>query len=167
MKKYFGLLLAGLLVVSFNSMAYGFSEKIESVCLRNQEPVVPESSSNPLPQEPQKGGLVPCLVSCFYGPRIGLELNEGKSVEPMELIYFLGGPFTLYASWELAGKTNGANGCFASCCLGPRVGSQLHERKIRTMEWLQLIGIGTIIIAYEAYSGKTMIEIEEAENLRR
>ncbi len=79
--------------------------------------------------------------------------------------------------------------------MGPRVGTQLHERKIRFKEWLGLIPFAAVTIhvfmakdpststilmeaslagiiarilpALEAFGGKTMRDIDRLENLRR
>ncbi len=56
----------------------------------------------------------------------------------------------------------------ATCCLGSRVGLEMNEgRKIRLMEWLQLVisPIPQIWMAIEAYDGKTMSEIAASEGL--
>ncbi len=34
----------------------------------------------------KKGGVVPGLVACCFGPRVGLEMNEGRKVRTMEWI---------------------------------------------------------------------------------
>lgn len=57
-----------------------------------------------------------------------------------------------------------------SFCIGPRVGLEMNDgRKIRTVEWFLLAPIVSIvpavIISAEAYSGKTMSEIAQEENL--
>lgn len=36
-----------------------------------------------------KGGLGPCLATCCFGPRVGLEMNDGKSVRLMEWLTLL------------------------------------------------------------------------------
>lgn len=130
-----------------------------------------------LPSE-KKGGLNPCLASFCIGPRVGLEMNEGKKIQTSEWIGF-GGQLlgsihpslpTLargYMAYDTGGKQNSMTGFFASFFIGPRVGQELHERKIRTKEWLTFCGIGTCLIGWEAYKGKTMTEIEVAEGLRK
>ena len=126
--------------------------------------------------EEKKGGPVPGLVSFFLGPRIGLEMNEGEEVEGIEgaivLDYVVtGGLVRLYVAYDHGYKSAGLSGCLASCCLGPRVGRELPERNIRTKEWLQLIPVVGIVprvlIAVEAYDGKTMTEIAEEEGLSK
>ncbi len=126
----------------------------------------------------EKGGVMPCLASFFIGPRVGLEMNEGKQIETIEWIHFgsnfvpyVGLVVKAYTSYEIGGKTNGAGGFFASCCIGPRVGAELNYRKIRTLEWLRLVPCINIYpfikIPLEAYQGKTMTEIEQKEGLRK
>lgn len=133
----------------------------------------------PEEQPVKKGGLNPCLTSVFIGPRVGLEINEGKKIQTIEWIGFFGsyaGGYVhssipvltrTYMAYDTGGKKNGFTGFAASYCIGPRVGAQLHERKIRTREWLQFCVIGTCLIGWEAYQGKTMTDIEVAEGLRK
>ncbi len=111
----------------------------------------------------EKGGVMPALASCFLGPRVGLEMNEGKPIDTFEIIGFFISPVRAIPGFKASGITGGLIGC----CLGPRVGGQINERKIRTNEYLQLCCIGRIMISYEAYSGKTMTEIEQKEGLRK
>lgn len=137
------------------------------------------AQEEPEEQPVKKGGLNPCLTSVCIGPRVGLEMNEGKKIETSEWIGFLGGfvggyvhPSVsalaqAYMAYDTGGKKNGMTGFAASYCIGPRVGAQLHERKIRTNEWLRFCGIGTCLIGWEAYQGKTMTDIEVAEGLRK
>ena len=129
-----------------------------------------------------KGGINPCLASCCIGPRVGLEMNEGKEIVTSEWIGF-GGSFLYlvhsslpmigraYMAYDRGATTNGVEGFFASYFLGPRVGNELDHRKIRTMEWLRLVPCvniyPAIAISLEAYNGKTMSEIEVKENLRK
>jgi len=116
-------------------------------------------------------------TSCCIGPRVGLEKNEGKPIESNEWIYFIGAfvPYVgvlivAFAAWDIGGD-NGFKGFLASCCIGPRVGEQLHERKIRSAEWLMVIPVIGLIpramVALEAGQGKTMKEIEKEENLKK
>lgn len=135
-----------------------------------------------------RGGFVPCLATCLVGPRVGLEMNEGKELYDTEWILLganvLGsvvgptsiGPLVstagrLYAAYEMGGKKNGFKGALASYFIGPRVGYELHYRKIRRKELFLIIPCINIIpavsIALEAYHGMTMSEIEKKENLRR
>lgn len=124
-----------------------------------------------------KGGVAPCLATCFLGPRVGVEMNEGSKIRNAEWIGLIGNfvfsPVgTLYlaidpttgksmnqvrAAENLGGvavkapapKTKGGPMSFlTSCCLGPRVALEANDgRKIRTMEWLGLIPVINIIPA--------------------
>lgn len=137
----------------------------------------------------EKGGFVPCLATCMIGPRVGLEMNEGKDINQSEWIMLggqvVGGGVTgsmvslgssiitgtrAYMAYDMGNK-NGFEGVLASYCLGPRVGNELDYRKIRTKEWLSLVPCVNIypliVIPYEAYQGKTMTDIEIAEGLRK
>ncbi|MDO9548636.1 MAG: hypothetical protein Q7J65_06715 [Candidatus Marinimicrobia bacterium] len=140
----------------------------------------PKTVSNP-------GGLGPALASCLIGPRVGLEMNEGNNEIHLSEWIALGGlivggsakwPFTVagnmiangtraYMAYDRGGINNSFEGALAGFFLGPRVGNELHYRKIRTNEWLQLCCIGKILITIEAYEGKTMSEIEIEEGLRK
>ena len=121
-----------------------------------------------------KGGAGPCLASCCLGPRIGLEMNEGMDIELVEflrLVPAINGAITLWIAYDYGYKTAGMKGCLTSCCIGPRVGRELNERKIRSMELMRLIPIVNlypwVATSLEAMSGRTMTEIEEEENLKR
>ena len=141
-------------------------------------------------QEIQKrGGFRSGLKSLFFGPRVGLEANENKSVTFIEKANLLVplAPFQAYS-------VNGIKGFAASAFFGPRVGMEIKERKIRRKEWLGLIPVigvayhlsaskpstSTVLVevavaallsriwsAFEAFRGRTMTEIESAENLKR
>lgn len=137
----------------------------------------------------KKGGVGPCLATCCIGPRVGLEMNEGKDINQAEWInlggQLVGGSLSVicclgstisvgtgvYMAYDMGAKENGIAGFFASCCIGPRVGNELDYRKIRTKEWLTLVPCASIYpmitIPLEAYNGKTMTEIEVAEGLRK
>jgi len=141
-------------------------------------------------QDKQKpGGLRSGLKSLFFGPRVGLEANENQPVTFVEKanLFVPLAPFQVYSE-------NGIKGFAASAFFGPRVGKEIKERKIRKVEWLGLVPVigvtyhlmtshpskTTVLIevasaallsrllpAIEAFRGKTMTEIERAENLKR
>ncbi|MFH1897682.1 MAG: hypothetical protein ABH886_05515 [Candidatus Desantisbacteria bacterium] len=115
----------------------------------------------------KKGGTVPAIASCLLGPRIGLEMNEGSSIRTEEWVNEYLFPIIPFEAFD----KNGMKGCLTSCCICPRAGLEIKERKIRTVELMQLIPfVGFIpraMIAVEAYQGKTMTEIEKAENLKK
>ena len=137
------------------------------------------------------GGFGPALASCLLGPRVGLEMNEGIEEIHLSEWIALGGSLVAgsatgillpignviytgtraYMAYEMGGKNNGFEGALAAFCIGPRVGNELHYRKIRNKEWLLLIPCINIYplisIPLEAYHGKTMTEIEIAEGLRK
>jgi len=142
-----------------------------------------------------KGGLEPCLASACIGPRVGLEMNEGKPIALSEWLTPYGTGITLgvigmalsetagpagplifigtraYMAYATGGRANGMSGFFASFCLGPRIGAELGERRTRDKESQLLIPCVDISpclsISMEAYQGKTMTEIEVAEGLRK
>jgi len=115
----------------------------------------------------KKGGPMPAVASCLLGPRIGLEMNEGSSIRTEEWINAFLFPIIPFEALD----KNGMKGCLTSCCICPRAGLELKERKIRTLEWMQLVPVvGLVtraIIVAETYQGKTMTEIEKAENLKK
>tara|TARA_B100002003_G_scaffold229836_1_gene239497 strand:+ start:852 stop:1265 length:414 start_codon:yes stop_codon:yes gene_type:complete len=113
-------------------------------------------------EEQSKGGVVPAAVSCMVGPRVGLEMNEGIPVETTEWLGLVFFPIRALPGYQDSGVTGALIGAF----LGPRVGGQYSYRNVRTKEWLGLL-IGPILPALEAFQGKTMTEIEEAEGLRK
>lgn len=117
--------------------------------------------------ETKKGGATAFAASCCLEPRIGLELNEGVPIRVEEWVHIFLFPIVSFEAYD----KNGLSGAAASCCLGPRVGMELNERKIRTLEWMQLapyVGfIPRAIMAVEAYQGKTMTEIEQEEGLKK
>ncbi|UCH62221.1 MAG: DUF2380 domain-containing protein [Fidelibacterota bacterium] len=133
-----------------------------------------------------KGGLGPCLASAYIGPRVGLEMNEGKEIQTSEWIGLAGKLIAgasnfanldvtfwtqSYMAYKTGYKANGLDGCLASYFLGPRIGAELHERRIRSDEWLLLVPCVNIYpcfsISMDAYQGRTMTEIEIAEGLRK
>jgi len=88
------------------------------------------------------GGAGPFFASCCIGPRVGLEMNEGKEIKGTEwfrslgsFIPYVGGIISLVAI-VMQGSNNGFNGVMAECCIGPRVGEELNDRRIRSMEWV-------------------------------
>ncbi len=139
----------------------------------------------------EPGGFGPALASCLLGPRVGLEMNEGIEEIHLSEWIALGGSIIsgsatgiltpignviytgtrAYMAYEMGGKHNGLEGALAAFCIGPRVGNELHYRKIRNKEWLLLIPCVNIYplisIPLEAYHGKTMTEIEISEGLRK
>ncbi len=120
-----------------------------------------------------KGGVGPCLATCCFGPRTGLEINEGSNVrftEWLRLVPMVGTVIPLYSGYEgWTGKTmtkvaaeeklggqrvqaaapkskGGLWPAVVSVCWGPRVGLEMNEgRKIRTMELMMLIPVVNVI----------------------
>lgn len=114
-----------------------------------------------------KGGCGPGCVALFIGPRVGLEMNDGKPVETAEWLRLIG--IGILINNCEAFQQNGCVGCLLENFLGPRVGRQYHYRNVRVMEWIQLVvsPIPQLIMAFEAYGGKTMTEIEAQEHLSK
>ncbi len=158
---------------------------------------------------PPKGGCAPLLATCCFGPRVGLEMNEGTRLRTVEQQYLpytpghyayisdaLWGPFTgetmndIRDREKLGGlpvkskaltpeQSGGCGPLAASCCLGPRVAYEMNDnRKLRSIEWwyvglsssfcvtgLPLQLIPQIMMAKEAWDGKTMSEVVAEETL--
>lgn len=143
--------------------------------------------------KPDAGGVTPCLLECYLGPRVGTEYNEGRNFSTMELLQLVAGIGRIILAAEAyQGKTmtefakensidsrpippphgaeaankGGITACLVSCYLGPRVALERNEgRKIRTYDILRLVVIGTILEGLEAYNGKTMTQIARDEGL--
>ncbi|MCF7885037.1 MAG: hypothetical protein K9M80_00960 [Candidatus Marinimicrobia bacterium] len=136
-----------------------------------------ELTQEEAPLNKEKGGIEPMLASCCIGPRVGLEMNEGQEIHQSEWIGFAGSfiPYVgflarAYMAADM-GVDNGIEGFLASYCIGPRVGNELHYRKVRNKEWLRLVPCINlypwITTSLDAYNGMTMTEIEKRENLRK
>ena len=156
------LILIVLLALCSGQLIAEEKPKIKSVCLKNE---------NSLSQPSERGGLSPFLQSCIFGPRIGLEANEGKPVQLLEIVnaFVLPGIPLIYPIKAFI--RNGIKGGFYGCCIGPRVGMQADVRKARDIELLSAIPVlglyPRFTIAWEAYKGRTMSEIEREENLKK
>ena len=92
---------------------------------------------NALADTQAKGGAGPFFASCCIGPRVGLEMIEGKEIKGTEwvrtfatFVPYVGGIISLVAI-VMQGSVTGFNGVMAECCIGPRVGEQLNQRRIR------------------------------------
>lgn len=96
-----------------------------------------------------------------YKAFTGESMNEIKDREK------IGGPLITASQPK---ETGGFVPALASCCLGPRIGLEMNDgRKVRSMELFTLVPIigivPAVMMAYEAYEGKTMSEIAENEEL--
>ena len=160
------------------------------------EPVSVEAQAAPASAsanaKPDAGGITPCLLECYLGPRVGTEYNEGRNFSTMEILQLVVGiGHIILAAQAYQGKTmteyakensldsrpippphgqvaakGGISACLIACYLGPRVAFEKNEgRKIRTYDILRLITIGTILEGLEAYNGKTMTQIAKDEGL--
>lgn len=167
------------LILAFAVVGLGVAAQASRVCAQE---AAPASSARPataapaapaaqpaaqLPAPADRGGAWPFLQSCLCGPRIGLEANEGNPATGIEYLNFF---IPIIVPIQALG-TNGVPGCCASLCIGPRVGMQLHERRIRTLEWFRVVPIlnvyAAIVNGFEAGEGRTMGEIVEAEGMAR
>jgi hypothetical protein len=111
------------------------------------------------------GGAGPCLATLLLDPRLGLYMNEGKSIETNDFIRYLINPLGSY----LATKDKG------SCCVavfwGNRAGQEFKTYKLRSKEVLMCIPVVNIYpciaLPLEAYSGKTFADVVKEEGLTR
>ena len=143
--------------------------------------------------KPDAGGFTPCLLTCYLGPRVGTEYNEGRGVATMEWLQLLFGVGRLVLAVEAyQGKTmsdfakenaldtrpipaargkidekGGFGACLIAMYLGPRVAFERNQgRKVRGKDILCIVlGIGTLLQAVEAYDGQTMTQIARDEGL--
>ena len=162
------------------------------------EPVINEATAQQaggaLNAKPDAGGLTPCLLTCYLGPRTGLEYNEGRGVATMEWIALVIGlariipALQAYQGMSMTqwAKENamdsrpipspkgnveskgGISACLIACYLGPRPAMERNEgRKLRSKEVLAIFLpiIFVPLIALEAYNGKTMTQIAQDEGL--
>ncbi len=115
----------------------------------------------------KKGGIGPACVACCIGPRVGLQMNDGKPVESAEWLrlVWIGAIINDVQAYQ----KNGCVGCLLENFLGPRVGRQYNKYNVRTMEWLSLIisPIPQAIAALDAYNGKTWSQIVQQEHLQK
>jgi hypothetical protein len=96
-------------------------------------------------------------------------MNEGKPVQVSEWLRLVFG---------IGFLINGVQGYQESGCMGclletvfiaPRAGRQYNHRNVRTLEWINPLtaNICNLIMAFEAYEGKTMTEVESQEHLKK
>ncbi|HVO30901.1 MAG TPA: hypothetical protein VMV18_09195, partial [bacterium] len=151
--------------------------------ISSPEPVGVETSAAPAAPaanaKPDAGGITPCLLECYLGPRVGAEYNEGRNFSTMEILQLVANiGRIILAAQAYQGKTmtdyakenaldsrplpsahgpnaskGGISACLIACYLGPRVAFEHNEgRKIRTYDILRLIlNIGGILESLEAY----------------
>lgn len=122
------------------------------------------------------GGCAPCLATCILGdPRIGLYMNEGKSIETEDWIVFAGNVLVglgwVYAGINAYEKAQNAKGFCVGALWGRRAGSEINSTKLRTKEILLCIPIlniyPCIALPLEAFGGKTMSAVIQEEGLSR
>ena len=154
-----------IFTLCFFIIGQGFADerpKIKSVCLKGKTLKFAND---------EKGEISPFLQSCIFGPRIGLEANEGKPVTALEVVNALVLPGLPIIIPIKAFFKNGLKGFLGAGCIGPRVGMQMDTRKVRDIEYLMIIPVidlyARFTTGWEAYKGRTMMEIETEENLKR
>ena len=142
------------------------------------EPVLTQAtaqqSAGALNAKPDAGGLTPCLLTCYLGPRVGAEYNEGRGIATIEwisLVFFPARIVTAVQAYQGTTMTDwarenaidsrpippakgssilpgGASACFIGFCLGPRPAFERNEgRRLRTKEILLFVPVVNIIMA--------------------
>lgn len=142
------------------------------------EPVLAQATAQQaagaLNAKPDAGGLTPCLLTCYLGPRVGAEYNEGRGIATMEwisLVFFparIVGAVQAYqgltmTEWARDSAIDsrpipppkgssiapgGAAACFIGFCLGPRPAFERNEgRRLRTKEVLLFVPVVNIVMA--------------------
>lgn len=124
---------------------------------------------------PAKGGVGPCLATCCFGPRAGVQMNEGTKIRNMEWMALVANAVasplgTAMLLWDpITGESmnsikqdenlggpqilakapenkGGINSCLIGYCFGPRVALEANDgRKIRTLEWIALVPVVNIV----------------------
>jgi hypothetical protein len=122
------------------------------------------------------GGVVPCIATCFFGdPRIGLYMNDGKSVETDDwislVLNYVGGWGQIYNGFKAYEASKEGSSFCVGYLWGRRAGSEFKTTKLRTKEILMCIPVldiyPCIAIPCEAYNGKTMSQVIKEEGLAR
>jgi len=194
MRLRYGIAVIILSCLFYTGLLNAQSGENKILLIRDNSPdcgtLFPDVSAHYQGDVSDPGGVMPCLKTLIFGPRIGLEANEGVPISFVEKANI----FLPIAPFQAFSKT-GIKGFFASAFIGPRVGMQMNQRKIRTKEWLCLLPVvavaahlavsdkpstPTIMIeiaaaafisrllpAIDAFRGKTMRDIEQQENLHR
>ncbi|MDI6841123.1 MAG: hypothetical protein QMD71_09830 [bacterium] len=95
-------------------------EKDKVTTQEKKEESVPTEKKGEVVIPQKKGGINPFLASLLIGPRVGLEMNEGKTIETTEWIDFFltHGLVSGYQAYQNAGCTE----CLLVPVCGPRVG---------------------------------------------
>jgi hypothetical protein len=127
--------------------------------------------------KPDAGGITPCFINCYLGPRTGTEYNEGRGIATMEWLQLVPGisgiARIILGLQAYQGKTmsefakenamdsrpipapkgnvaskGGITACLVTCYFGPRVAFERNEgRKIRSKEIWLIIPILNIVAA--------------------
>lgn len=125
--------------------------------------------------KPDAGGLTPCLLTCYLGPRVGAEYNEGRGIATIEWVSLFFFPARIVPALQArkgktmtewaretqidsrpipppkAGETTekgGTKACLIGFCLGPRVAFERNEgRRVRTREILLFVPVVNVIAA--------------------
>lgn len=124
--------------------------------------------------KPDAGGLTPCLLTCFLGPRVGPEYNEGRGIATIEWVSLFFFPARIVPALQARkGKTmtewvreneldsrpiappksedpttrkGGFTTCLIGFCVGPRVAFERNEgRRLRTREILLFVPVVNVV----------------------
>ena len=131
-----------------------------------------QQAGGALNAKPDAGGLTPCLLTCYLGPRVGPEYNEGRGIATIEWVSLFFFPARIVPAIQAyQGKTmtewaketeidtrpippprgestgkGGMAGFLLGCYLGPRVAFERNEgRRVRTREILLFIPVVNVV----------------------
>lgn len=174
MKAWIASLTSGAFVAQMMCASVAFAGTTTSP---TAGPVVNEAAQKgggSLNAKPDAGGIMPCLLTCYLGPRVGVEYNEGRAVSTMEWLQLVARIGTLILAFKAMGGTTmseyakengldsrpipapkgnaaskgGITACLVTCYMGPRVALERNEgRKIRSKEIWLIIPILNLIAA--------------------
>lgn len=166
MKSWIAAITSGAVTAQlmFAGSAFAVPSSSTSPTVIETSATAQQDGSGSLNAKPDAGGITPCFINCYIGPRSGLEYNEGRGIATMEWISLVFSPARLIMALQAyQGKTmsewakenamdsrpipapkgnaaskGGITACLVTCYFGPRVAFERNEgRKIRSKEiWL-------------------------------
>lgn len=90
MKSWIAALTFGLFAAQCGLADCGYAATRPATYEQAPAPPAPPPPNDVLsPAGQQPGGIVPCLLTCYLGPRAGLEYNEGRKIATIEWIELL------------------------------------------------------------------------------
>jgi hypothetical protein len=168
-KKLLGVILVAMTVLStaFSATKGGINPLLATCCIGPR--VGLEMNEGTKIRDIEWIGFIGGLV--FSPLRLAYTIDPvtGKTMDEVRAKENLGGN-PIYAKEPK--QKGGFVPFLGACCLGPRVGLELNDgRKVRNMEYLALVPVVQVVpmvlMAVEAYQGKTMAQVAAAEGLDR